>query len=98
MNRIDAAPTPTATPETDRESWAHPIDGASVVDSDFARRLEEDAERLDWIESKLFMRSWNGVIDSGSKYNWTIPSSWRHVVANMDGETFRAAIDAARKK
>jgi hypothetical protein len=57
--------------------------------------LEKDAARLDWIQCNLFVGRWNGVIDSGSKTNWSIWSGHRHNTANMVGDTFRAAIDDA---
>lgn len=59
--------------------------------------LEVDAERWVWLEHALFVRRWNGVIDSGSRTDWTIAPDWRHVTAKMVGDDFRAAIDTARK-
>ena len=58
--------------------------------------LRADAERLEWIESKLFGHKWNGVIDSGSRVNWSIAADFRHTTQRMVGNTFRDAIDAAR--
>jgi hypothetical protein len=62
-----------------------------------AEKNAKDAERLEWLEN-LFSSRWNGVIDSGSQRNWTIDGPWRHQVAKMQGNTFRAAIDAAIEK
>lgn len=61
-------------------------------------RLREDAERLDWLCHQLFVNKWNGVVGAGSKTNWYVIGSYRHVVETMKGDTFRAAIDAARNK
>jgi hypothetical protein len=55
-----------------------------------------DAERLDFLEHKLFGKKWNGVIDSGSKTYWQIWSGYQHITQVMVGHTFRQAIDAAR--
>lgn len=60
-----------------------------------ADRNQKDAERLDWIEKRLFDKHWNGVIDSGSKTHWRIGEGYRHVMREMIGHTFRTAIDAA---
>jgi hypothetical protein len=59
-------------------------------------RLRLDAERLDFLEHKLFGKKWNGVIDSGSKTYWQIWSGYQHITQAMVGHTFRQAIDAAR--
>ena len=59
-------------------------------------RLKLDAERLDFLEHKLFGKKWNGVIDSGSKTYWQIWSGYQHITHAMVGHTFRQAIDAAR--
>jgi hypothetical protein len=56
---------------------------------------QKDTQRLDRIEAALFARSWNGVIDSGSRYDWRIAADFRHTTQRMIGETFREAIDAA---
>jgi len=56
---------------------------------------QKDAERLEWIERKLFVSAWNGVLDPGSNRDWRIHSGYRHVTARMQGGTFRNAIDAA---
>jgi myosin heavy subunit len=56
--------------------------------------LRRDAERLDLI-AQLFEHKWNGVIDSGSRTDWSLVGPYRHVVAKMEGKTFREAIDAA---
>lgn len=55
----------------------------------------EDSARLEWLEKKLFERNWNGVIDSGSRYHWSLWSGYRHIVQYMQGITFREAIDTA---
>lgn len=58
----------------------------------------KDAERLDWVERKLFVKSWNGVIDSGSRTHWRIAGDYRHTTQEMAGHEFRAAVDAAISK
>jgi hypothetical protein len=50
-----------------------------------------------WLE-KLFVRKWNGVIDSGSRFNWELRGDWRHYIKNMEGETFARAIESAITK
>ena len=55
-----------------------------------------DAERLEWIEKRLFVRKWNGVIDGGSRIQWSIAGDFRHTTQRMIGNTFRAAVDEAR--
>jgi hypothetical protein len=50
-----------------------------------------------WLE-KLFVRKWNGVIDSGSRFNWEMRGDWRHYIKNMEGETFARAIESAITK
>ena len=59
------------------------------------RALRADAERLDLMAQQLFEHKWNGVIDSGSRTHWSLVGPYRHVVAKMEGKTFREAIDAA---
>ena len=60
--------------------------------------LERDAARLNWIQRNLFGHKWNGVIDSGSQTNWRIWGGYRHITANMIGNTFGEAIDNAMKE
>lgn len=62
------------------------------------KRAEEAEARLAWIERWLFEHKWNGVIDSGSRTYWYIAGNFRHITAKMVGDTFEAAIDAARKE
>lgn len=59
------------------------------------RACQLDAKRLEWIERKLFYRKWNGVIDSGSRFDWQVAGDFRHTTQHMVGEKFREAIDAA---
>ena len=59
---------------------------------------KSDLTRLEWIEKELFQSHWNGVVDAGSKTHWRIVESYRHTVAQMEGATFRKAIDAAIAK
>jgi len=59
--------------------------------------LEADAKRLEFVESRLFGKSWNGVIDSGSRTDWRIASDYLHTTRKMVGHTFRDAIDNAMK-
>jgi hypothetical protein len=60
--------------------------------------LEADAKRLDFVESRLFGKSWNGVIDSGSRTYWRIASDHRHITQKMVGDTFRDALDNAMEE
>jgi hypothetical protein len=60
--------------------------------------LEADAKRLEFVEVRLFGKSWNGVIDSGSRTDWRIASDYRHTTRKMVGHTFRDAIDNAMKE
>jgi hypothetical protein len=60
--------------------------------------LEAEAKRLDFVESRLFGKSWNGVIDSGSRTYWRIASDHRHITQKMVGNTFRDALDNAMKE
>jgi len=57
-------------------------------------RCEKDVARINWLET-LFVKSWNGAIDSGSVTYWRLADDFRHRLQNMNGETFRDAIDAA---
>ena len=91
------------TPRTDRARDyradvlarnARLIDLAEVLERELTA-AQKDAERLEWLEQKLFMSAWNGVLDSGSNRDWRIHSGYRHVTARMQGGTFRNAIDAA---
>jgi len=59
------------------------------------KALRVDAERLDLMAQQLFEHKWNGVIDSSSRTHWSLVGPYRHVVAKMEGKTFREAIDAA---
>jgi hypothetical protein len=60
--------------------------------------LEADAKRLEFVEVRLFGKSWNGVIDSGSRTDWRIASDYRHTTQKMVGHTFRDALDNAMKE
>ena len=60
--------------------------------------LEADAKRLEFVESRLFGKSWNGVVGSGSRTDWRIASDYRHITRTMVGNTFRDAIDNAMKE
>jgi hypothetical protein len=60
--------------------------------------LEADAKRLEFVESRLFGKSWNGVIDSGSRTDWRVASDHRHITRKMVGHTFRDALDNAMKE
>lgn len=77
------------TKSTTAEFHAHPAPPSADA---------RDAARLDWIERHLFERKWNGVIDSGSRFDWSIRGDYRHTTQAMQGETFSAAIDAAAGK
>jgi hypothetical protein len=54
-----------------------------------------DADRLEWLEHRLFEKRWNGVIDGGSRTDWNVWSGHRHTTRDMVGTTFRDAIDNA---
>lgn len=54
-----------------------------------------DARLIDWLEKALFAKSWNAVIDSGSRTHWRIVEGHRHITAKMEGATFRDAILSA---
>ena len=94
--------------KTDKEGNYHPNVNALSKDVPIewlerfaelvAAPLKADAERLNWLQRNLFGHKWNGVMGSGSRTSWEIWSGYRHVTANMIGDTFRAAIDAARAK
>ena len=56
--------------------------------------IEKDSERLAWVERRLFDKSWNGVIDGGSRTHWRIAGDIRHTTQKMVGHTFRDAVDA----
>ena len=77
------------------------LDKIAQLEADLAAMTAErdaalvDAERLDWVERHLFGHYWSGAI--GSLWSWTISGDWRHTVQAMRGNTFRVAIDAARK-
>ena len=58
--------------------------------------LRADAERLDWVERMFFERKWDGTI--GRECDWYLVGSYRHVANRMKGNSFREAIDAARKE
>lgn len=62
---------------------------------DGLRDAGKDAQRIDWFERKLFVKHWNGVVDSGSQVLWNITANWRHTIQRMTGNDFRAAVDAA---
>lgn len=52
-------------------------------------------QRLALLES-LFERKWNGVVDAGSRFTWTLRGDWRHSICQMQGETFADAIDSVK--
>jgi len=60
--------------------------------------LEAEAKRLDFVESRLFGKSWNGVLDGGSRTDWRIASDYRHITQKMVGHTFRDALDNAMEE
>jgi len=64
--------------------------------------LRADAERLYWLQSKLFMKRWNGVVGAGCLTQWSIAPDYRHSLTTMQTSDieidFRGAIDAARAK
>lgn len=59
------------------------------------RRLSADAQRLDWLERRLFEGKWTGTI--GQAKSWSMAGPYRHTLQQMRGETLRAAIDQAMK-
>jgi hypothetical protein len=70
----------------------------SEMNDQLREQLEADTKRLGFVEVRLFGKSWNGVIDSGSRTDWRIASDHRHITRNMVGHTFRDAIDNAMKE
>jgi hypothetical protein len=70
----------------------------SEMSDQLREQLEADTKRLDFVESRLFGKSWNGVIDSGSRTDWRIASDHRHITQKMVGHTFRDALDNAMKE
>jgi len=56
-----------------------------------------DKERLEWIETYLFEKRWNAVIDSGSRTDWNVWGGHRNITRYMVGNTFLEAIDNAAK-
>lgn len=68
---------------------------AHGIGADAAPQEHPDAKRLDWLGSNMFASKWNGVIDSGSRMQWSVAPDYRHKTPRMVGDTFRAAIDAA---
>jgi hypothetical protein len=104
---IEAQPLYTAPPSSAETKCRCDVrtkvlgDGCEVCNPEYSAEHSqsaedaEDAARLSFIES-LFERKWNGVVGSGSKSTWHIKGDYRHRIANMHGETFGEAIDAAR--
>jgi hypothetical protein len=75
------------------------------LDAATARDRNEDAlraelaacrDRLDWVADKFFERKWDGTI--GRPSDWYVRGDYRHTAHKMKGDTFDAAIDAARKE
>ena len=82
---------------------AHPVERIKIEAADALNAqaaeiaaLRADAERLEWIERRLFVCKWNGVIGGGSRIQWSIAGDFRHTTQRMVGHTFRAAVDEAR--
>lgn len=55
--------------------------------------MEEDKERLDWMERQNFLHLSNGTYDVPGE-SWTIVTP----MAEATGETLRAAIDVAMRR
>ena len=55
-----------------------------------------DAERLDWLESVIFERHWDGTI--GRPCYWSMAGPYRHTLQKMRGNTLREAIDKAAEE
>lgn len=83
-----------AQTNTTRPSWMQYV---AELAAQWGEQQSLDGKRLEFIERKLFVHSWNGVIDSGSQTNWRIAGDYRHTTAKMLGNDFRAAIDNAMK-
>jgi hypothetical protein len=84
------------------DGWARHHDTIAVCSqaailaaTERAVKAEKDTTRINWLGEALFSSRWNGVIDSGSRVDWTIAPDWRHVTTHMKGDSFREAIDAA---
>ena len=74
-------------------SFSRAIEAAATAP--LLERIAALTAQLEWIEQKLFVSRWNGVIDSGAQTTWQIAPDWRHTVAKMVGHKFGEAIDAA---
>jgi hypothetical protein len=70
----------------------------SEMNDQLREQLEADTKRLGFVEVRLFGKSWNGVIDSGSRTDWRIASDHRHITQKMVGHTFRDALDNAMEE
>jgi hypothetical protein len=85
--------------ETSDESYKVPVYLHASPVAQEVGGLVEDAERLDWIERKLFTQKWNGVVGAGCATQWSIAPDYRHTVQYIKTDDieidFRAAIDAA---
>ena len=93
--------TETSTPRTDAilqvdcvgDDFSPLIEHARTLERELAE-ARKDAERIDWLERRLFERKWDGTI--GRPPSWFMVGDFRHVVQNMTGATLRAAIDSAK--
>jgi hypothetical protein len=55
--------------------------------------MRTDAERLEWLDRRLFERKWDGTI--GQPCSWYMAGPYRHTLKLMHGDSFREAIDIA---
>jgi hypothetical protein len=55
--------------------------------------LRRDAERLNWVRVELFRPIWDGATDKPCE--WHLRDDYKHTIQRMQGNNFRAAIDAA---
>ena len=58
-----------------------------------AEALRRDAERLNWVRVELFRPIWDGATDKPCE--WHLRDDYKHTIQRMQGNNFRAAIDAA---
>ena len=55
-----------------------------------------DKECLDWLETWLFDRKWDGTI--GRPSYWQMAGPYRHTLMKMRGECLKEAVEAASKE
>ena len=94
LDRLEALQT---TKDVDAVILAGYVERGNALQAE-NEALRKDAERIDWMEAKLFDRRWNGVLGAGSNSEWSLAGPYRHIASHMVGDVFRDAIDAAMKE